>query len=80
MLKDAVGTTRLSVTGRTLKEALADAYAQIPALEHHLCESGKLRPHILCFLNDDNTRDEGTLDLPLKDGDTITIFQAISGG
>lgn len=67
--------------GESLREALEDAYRKVPTLRALLCdESGKFRPHVLCFLNEVNSR---WLDRPeqrLKDGDRITILQAISGG
>lgn len=78
MLKEAIGTGRIRVKGDTLGEALEDAYRQIPVLRHHLCEeSGRFRSHVLCFLRGSTTRDLG---VPLREGDEITIVQAISGG
>lgn len=71
----------LVVEGATLEEALADAFRQVPALRVHLLEeSGAFRPHVLCFLNEVNTRWLEDLDQPLREGDTITILQAVSGG
>jgi sulfur-carrier protein len=81
VLRDAVGVTTLSLEARTVAGALEEAYARVPALRHHLCDDdGSLKRHVLCFRNEDNTRDLGTLDVPVKDGDRIVIFQAISGG
>ena len=77
ILQEAVGTTRLSVEGRTVRDALEDAYRRLPALRHHLCEeSGRFRAHILCFLQDE----QKPLSSKLEDGDEISIYQAISGG
>lgn len=71
----------LVVEGATLEEALADAFRQVPARRVHLLEeSGAFRPHVLCFLNEVNTRWLEGLDQPLREGDTITILQAVSGG
>ena len=77
ILQEAVGTTRLQVEGRTLRDALEDAYRRLPALRHHLCEeSGRFRAHILCFLGGERK----PLGSELEAGDEISIFQAISGG
>jgi molybdopterin converting factor small subunit len=47
----------------------------------HLCdESGRFRQHVLCFLNDINTRWLEEKSPSLQDGDCITILQAVSGG
>jgi molybdopterin converting factor small subunit len=81
MLRDSVGTTRLRVTARTIEEALEEAYRRVPVLRHHLCdEAGEFRTHVLCFHNGKSTRELGRLDVPLSDGDEITIMQAITGG
>ena len=81
MLRDVVGATTLRLRAATLAEALEEAYRREPTLRHHLCGAdGSFRPHVLCFHNDENTRDLGTLDVPLRDGDRISIVQAISGG
>ena len=68
-------------TGTHSKEALEDAYAQLPGLRVHLCdESGRFRKHVLCFVNDVNTRWLDGDNPSLHDGDCITILQAVSGG
>ncbi len=75
------GTDTLSVQGDTVRQALEDAYQQVPALRSLLCdESGTFRPHVLCFLNEVNVRWLDGLDERLKEGDQITILQAVSGG
>ena len=77
LLQDAVGATRLQVEGRTLRDALEDAYRRLPALRQHLCEeSGRFRAHVLCFLKDE----QKPLSSKLEEGDEISIYQAISGG
>jgi molybdopterin synthase sulfur carrier subunit len=81
LLRDVVPAGSIAVEGCTLGEALDDAYRQFPALRVHLCdESGRFRRHVLCFLNDVNTRWLEDTAQPLKDGDCITILQAVSGG
>ena len=75
------GRDTFSVEGHTLDDALEHAYRQVPALRVHLCdESGHLRPHVLCFHNDVNTRWIEGGSPTLNDGDRITILQAVSGG
>jgi molybdopterin converting factor small subunit len=81
LLRNVLGHGSLAVEGRTLGEALDDAYAQVPGLRVHLVdESGKFRPHVLCFVNEVNTRWLDAADPLLHDGDVITILQAVSGG
>lgn len=75
------GVRRLEASGDTWPDALSDAFAKIPALKVHVYdETGHLRRHVLCFVNDVNTRFEDGNGPRLKDGDRITILQAVSGG
>jgi molybdopterin synthase sulfur carrier subunit len=75
------GRQALTVQADTLAQALDRAFGQAPPLRGHLFdESGQLRSHVLCFLNDVNSRWLDHLDHPLQDGDCITILQAVSGG
>jgi sulfur-carrier protein len=75
------GPQPIIVEADTFAQALACACAQAPPLRGHLYdESGQLRPHVLCFLNETNSRWLDDLDRPLTNGDCITILQAVSGG
>lgn len=75
------GVRRLEAAGDTWAEALKDAFTRLPALRVHVYdETGALRPHVLCFVNGVNTRFEDGPGARLRDGDRITILQAVSGG
>lgn len=81
LLTTVTGERTLQVDAGTLREALDRAFEQVPTLRGHIYdESGTFRRHVLCFLNDVNSRWLESLDRPLRDGDTITILQAVSGG
>ena len=75
------GSQSLTVEADSVKTALEALVARHPALEVHLFdESGGFRQHVLCFHNDTNTRWLPSIDIPVSEGDTITILQAVSGG
>jgi len=81
MLAALAGGARVASSGTTCAEALDDLCRRHPALRVHLFdEGGRLRQHVLCFVNDVNTRWVDTLDIPVRDGDRLTILQAVSGG
>ncbi|MBI2922122.1 MAG: MoaD/ThiS family protein [Planctomycetes bacterium] len=81
MLHAVVGSKRLRVEAATLAEAVEAAFRAAPALRFHLCEDdGRFRPHVLCFLNDHNTRDMKNLNVELREGDEVAFVAAISGG
>jgi molybdopterin converting factor small subunit len=74
------GVRRIEALGDTWPAALEDAFRSVPALRVHVYdETGALRRHVLCFVNDVNTR-FGDSPVRLRDGDRITILQAVSGG
>jgi len=75
------GVRRFEARGDTWPAALEDAFEKLPGLRVHVYdESGALRRHVLCFVNDVNTRFEDGPGPRLEDGDRITIMQAVSGG
>ncbi len=75
------GERSFTVDAETLPGALAALVKLHPGLKVHLFdETESFREHVLCFHNQTNTRWMDSLDVPLQDGDTITILQAVSGG
>ena len=75
------GERSFTVDAETLPGALAALFKLQPGLKVHLFdETESFREHVLCFHNQTNTRWMDSLDVPLRDGDTITILQAVSGG
>lgn len=75
------GQRSFTVDAETLPGALAALFRIRPALKVHLLDENEtFREHVLCFHNQTNTRWMDSIDVALRDGDTITILQAVSGG
>lgn len=75
------GSKLVEVQADTILGAIEQLLTDYPILKVHLYdESGNLRPHVNLFHNDTNTRWLESPDLPVQDGDTLTIMQAVSGG
>jgi adenylyltransferase/sulfurtransferase len=75
------GEARVRVEADTLAGALRALVARHPSLGVHLFdESGGFRRHVLCFHNGTNTRWLEGGDPPVREGDTIRLMQAVSGG
>jgi adenylyltransferase/sulfurtransferase len=75
------GAAHVSVEADTLAGALRALVARHPALGVQLFdESGGFRRHVLCFHNGTNTRWLEGGDAPVREGDTIRLMQAVSGG
>ncbi|MCB1096007.1 MAG: MoaD/ThiS family protein [Verrucomicrobiales bacterium] len=77
----ADGQSCIPVMASTLQGCFDALFAKHPLLQRHLfTESGQQRPHVLFFHNEDNTRWLDSLNIPVREGDTLTILQAVSGG
>jgi len=64
--------------GATLNELLQDLDRQYPGVRFRVVdEQDQLRGHMRFFVNGEQTF---RLDHPLRDGDEVTLVQALSGG
>ncbi len=81
LLEPAVGAVRkVEVEGDTWGEAIASLLRRHPTLRVHLFdEESRLRPHVMCFVNGQQTRLEDKA-VVLTEGAEITFLQAVSGG
>ena len=66
--------------GATLRELIADLGKQFSGLDERLMENGALLRFINVYVNDEDVRFIGGLDLALSAGDKVTILPAVAGG
>jgi molybdopterin converting factor small subunit len=66
--------------GSTLSAVISNLDAQYAGIGERLLEDGALRRFINVYINDEDVRFLGSLDAPIKDGDSITILPAVAGG
>lgn len=72
---------RLDVPGRTVEDALRALAERHPGVSSRvLDEQGAVRRHVNVFVGDLSIRDTGGLETPLRDGSTISLLAAVSGG
>ena len=77
----AGGAKEVALEAGTLHDALEQLAAKYPSLKERLRdEHGKLRPHLALFVNDEDARLLGWEGATLKDGDTVHVIPALSGG
>ena len=75
------GAAQLSISARTVRDALGDLERNQFALYRNVCdETGTVRRHLNVFVNSDNVRDLAGVDTRLTAGDVVTILPAVSGG
>ena len=72
------GETRLEAQGATVDAVLDDVDRRFPGLKFRVVdEQDRVRRHMRLFIGMDETRD---IRRPLRDGDELLIFGALSGG
>ena len=72
------GETRLEAQGATVDAVLDDVDRRFPGLKFRVVdEQDRVRRHMRLFVGMDETRD---ICRPLRDGDELLIFGALSGG
>jgi molybdopterin converting factor small subunit len=77
----AAGSRELALEGTTLGGVLDDLAQRVPVLERRLRdERGRLRPHVLVFVDGVMVGATPGLDTPVHDGTEVFIAPAVSGG
>ena len=66
--------------GSTLSAVISNLDTQYAGIGERLLEDGALRRFINVYINDEDVRFLGSLEAPVKDGDSITILPAVAGG
>lgn len=75
------GRQEVEVEAPTVRDCIDALLAQYPVLRNHLFdEEGELRQHVNVFYNDENLKWLDDWGLPVKEGDRLTVIQAVSGG
>jgi MoaD family protein len=80
MREQAGGKSEVEVAGATVKAALDDLVRQHPGLGTKLFDSGRLRPYVNVFVNDEDIRFLDEMDTPVKDGEIVALIPAVAGG
>lgn len=70
----------VAATGATLTALITDLDQQYPGIGDRLLENGALRRFINIYINDEDVRFLGSLEAPIKEGDSVTILPAVAGG
>ncbi len=72
------GATKVTAEGRTVAAVLDDLDARFPGLKFRVIdEQDRVRRHMRVFIGLEETR---SVAAPLRDGDELLIFGALSGG
>jgi sulfur-carrier protein len=80
ILRAAIGVHSIEIAATTVRGALAELRAHPRLGPLIFDESATLRPHVLLFVNETDSRHLPSLDVLLKPDDRVAIVQAVSGG
>lgn len=76
-----LGESEVRVEASTVAEAVRALEPLAPGIGFYLCdELGRLRVHVNIFVGTERIRDRQRMTDPLAPGDTMFVFQALSGG
>jgi MoaD family protein len=79
--KFAGNEARVSAEGATLAEVLKDLESRYPGITKNvIADDGGLHRFINVYVNDEDVRYLGSLETPVKEGDTVSILPAVAGG
>jgi molybdopterin synthase sulfur carrier subunit len=79
--KHAGNEAKVPADGATLTEVLADLESRYPGITKNvLAADGGLHRFINVYINDEDVRYLGSLETPVKEGDTVSILPAVAGG
>ena len=80
-LKRHIDCPPREVSGATVRAALAAVFAENPRLGSYILDDqARLRKHVTIFVNSQMISDRGGLSDPVRPGDEVFVFQALSGG
>jgi MoaD family protein len=67
--------------GRTVGEVLEDLERRYPGIKERIVTGrGDLHRFVNVYVNEEDVRYLGSLDAPVREGDTVSILPAVAGG
>ena len=79
--KLADGDAQVDADGGTLRDVLTNLEGSYPGITKNVVtEDGGLHRFINVYVNDEDVRYLGSLETPVKDGDTVSLLPAVAGG
>ena len=79
--KHSGGDALVDADGATLRDLLADLESKYPGITKNIVsEDGGLHRFINIYVNGEDVRYLGSLETPVKDGDTVSLLPAVAGG
>ena len=78
--EDAGGAREISASGGTVRELIEDLATRLPLLGERIYDGEEIRPFVNVYLDGEDIRTLGGLDVPVKESSTIVLLPAMAGG
>jgi sulfur-carrier protein len=78
--EDAGGAREVSASGATVRELIEDLTSQLPALGERIYDGEEIRPFVNVYLDGEDVRTLGGLDVPVQESSTLVLLPAMAGG
>jgi len=77
---DAGGAREVHANGATVRELLDDLAARMPALGDRIYDGQQIRPFVNVYVDGEDVRTLGGLDVPVRADSTVVLLPAMAGG
>jgi molybdopterin converting factor small subunit len=78
--EDAGGAREVQASGGTVRELLEDLSTRLPGLGERIYDGEDVRPFVNVYLDGEDVRTLGGLDVPVREDSTLVLLPAMAGG
>jgi len=78
--EDAGGEREVEASGHTVRELIEDLSSRLPKLGDRIYDGEQIRPFVNVYVDGEDVRTLGGLDVPVRDGSTVVLLPAMAGG
>jgi len=78
--EQSAGAREVEATGGTVRELLDDLTSRMPALGERIYDGDEIRPFVNVYVDGEDVRTLGGLDVPVREDSTVVLLPAMAGG
>ena len=78
--EEAGGARQVEASGTTVRELLEDLSGRLPALGEKVYDGSDIRPYVNVYVDGEDVRTLGGLDVPVREDSTVVLLPAMAGG
>ena len=78
--EQSAGAREVEASGGTVRELLDDLTSRMPALGERIYDGDEIRPFVNVYVDGEDVRTLGGLDVPVREDSTVVLLPAMAGG